>query len=205
VFGLDPRGWGCAPGWPAQWSTAVLTQYSVPVGGSDFVAAAVDGLAETQVALCDAIGALPADQLQVQLLMLRLCAGPQANYWLRTLPLADGARLAGTADRGAQRVPAGLLCDARDDAATRAAVVERGAFPSLMGGLYIGGRTTVAPAAALASRVDELRAGRACSPALCATADTLLRLPGAGGEPAIGSAGVAGGTSGAPASAGAAA
>jgi len=174
----------------------------VPVGGAAFVAAAVDGLATAQVALCAAIGALPGEHLQVQLLVLRLCAGPQATYWLRALPLADGARLAGAVDRGAQRVLADLVCDARDDAATRAAVVERAALPPLMGGLGIGGRTAVAPAAVLASRVDALRAGRAYSPALRATADALLRLPGAGGEPAVGPSGVAGGTSGAPAPAG---
>jgi len=127
--------------------------------------------------------------------------GPPANYWLRALPLADGARLAGAVDRGAQRVLAGLLCDARDDAATRAAVVERAALPPLMGGLGIGGRAAVAPAAALASRVDALQAGQTYSPALRETADALLRLPGAGGDPVAGPAGVVGRSSGATSSA----
>jgi len=203
--GWSPAGVAAPPGWSAQWTTEGLTQLSVPLGDADFVAAAVDGLATAQVALCAAIGELPADQLQMQLLRLRLYAEPQASYSLRALPLADGARLAGAVDRGAQRVLAGLLCDARDGAATRAAVVERAALPPLMGGLGIGGRTAVAPAAALASRVDALRAGRAYSPALRATADALLRLPGAGGGAVVRPAGVARGTRHAHAPAGAAA
>jgi len=85
------------------------------------LAAAVDGLATEQVALCDAIAALPPDALHVQLLLLRLCAKPQAIYLLRDLPLAEGAKLAGAVDRGAQRALCVLLCDARDDAATQAA------------------------------------------------------------------------------------
>jgi len=203
--GWSPAGVAAPRGGPALWTTTGSNQFSVPLGGADFVAAAVDGLATAQVALCAAIRELLADQVQVQLLILRLCAGPQANYWLRTLPLADAARLVGAVDRGAQRVLAELLCDARDDAATRAAVVERAALPPLMGGLRIGGRTAVAPAAALASRVDALRAGRAYYPALRATADGLLRLPGAGCEPAVCPVGVAGGTRDAPATAGGAA
>jgi len=74
-----------------------------------------------------------------------------------------------------------------------------------MGGLGIGGRTAVAPVAALASRVDALRAGRAYSSALRATVDALLRLPAARSEPAVGPSGVAGETSGAPEPAGEAA
>jgi len=201
--GWSPAGVVAPPGWPAQWSTEGLTLFSVSVGGADFVAAAVDGIATAQVALGDAIGDLRADQLQVQLLMLRLCAGRQANYWLRALPQADGARLAGAVDRGAQRVLAGLLCDACNDAATRAAVFDRAALPPMMGGLGIGERTAVAPAAALASRAETLRTGWSYSPALRPTADAPLRLRGAGGEPVVGAAGVAGGTSGTPTSAGA--
>ena len=133
--GWSPAGVAAPRGGPALWTTTGSNQFSVPLGGADFVAAAVDGLATAQVALCAAIRELLADQVQVQLLILRLCAGPQANYWLRTLPLADAARLVGAVDRGAQRVLAELLCDARDDAATRAAVVQRAALPPRMGGL----------------------------------------------------------------------
>ena len=198
--GWSPAGVAAPPGWSAQWTTEGLTQVSVPLGGADFVAAAAVGLETAQEVLCASRSALPGEHLQVQLLMLRLCAGPQANYWLRALPLGDGVRLAGAVDRGAQRVFADLLCDARDDAATRAAVVQRAALPPRMGGLGIGGRTAVAPAAALASRVDALRAKLAYFPALRATADGLRRLPGAGGEPAVCPVGVAGGTRVAPAS-----
>jgi len=127
--GWFPAGAAAQPGRPAQWTTKGLTQFSVPVGGAAFVAAAVDGLATAQVALFAAVGVMPSEHLHVQLLMLRFCAGPQANYWLRALPLADVARMAGAVARGAQRVLADLRCDARDDGATRAAVVERAASP----------------------------------------------------------------------------
>ncbi|GAB0497287.1 hypothetical protein MMPV_008616 [Pyropia vietnamensis] len=61
--------------------------------------------------------------------------------------------------------------------ATREAVLERAALPPAMGGLGVGGRTRVVPAALLASWVDALRAGQAYSPALRATADGLLAVP----------------------------
>ena len=182
AWGGRRRGGGAPPRWTAQWHAEGLTQFSVPLGTPDYLAAAVDGLAIEQVALCDAIAALPPDALHVQLLLLRLCAKPQAIYLLRALPLAEGAKLAGAVDRGAQRALCVLLCDARDDAATQAADVARVALPVAMGGLGIGRQTAVAPAAALASWVDALRAGRSYSPTLRASADALLRLPGAGRE-----------------------
>ncbi|GAB0497433.1 hypothetical protein MMPV_008766 [Pyropia vietnamensis] len=70
-----------------------------------------------------------------------------------------------------------LLCDAADPPARRAALLERAALPVAMGGLGIGGRVRVAPAAALASWLDALRAGRAYSPALRAVAAALSERP----------------------------
>ena len=127
--------------------------------------------------LVTAIAALPPTELQAQLLLLCLCAGPRANYWLRALPLVAGARLAAAVDADAQSVLERLLFDARDSSAVKQAALARAALPTSMGGLGIGGRTRVVPAAALASRVDALRAGAAYSPALRAVADGLRAVP----------------------------
>jgi len=54
-----------------------------------------------------------------------------------------------------------------------AALVERAALPLAHGGLGVGGRAAVVPAAALASWVDSLWAGRRDSPTLAAQADAL--------------------------------
>ncbi|GAB0497288.1 hypothetical protein MMPV_008618 [Pyropia vietnamensis] len=103
----------------------------------------------------------PPEELQSQLLLLRLCAGPRANYRPRCLPLEAAARLAAAVDADAKGRLGGMLCDARDSTATREAVLERAALPPAMGGLGVGGRTRAVPAALLASWVDALRAGQA--------------------------------------------
>eukprot|EP00170_Pyropia_yezoensis_P003798 contig_15889_g3809 len=59
------------------------------------VTAWVDALADEHGRLLAAIEAPPPAQLQAQLLLLRVCASPRANYWLPALPLVWGARLAG--------------------------------------------------------------------------------------------------------------
>ena len=189
--GWSPSGAAAPEGWAGEWAAQGITQFSVPLGGPAFVDAAVTRVAAEQGALVGAIGALPAEQLQSQLLLLRQCAGPRANYWLRALPLAAGARLAGAVDADARAVLGRLLFDARDSAATREAALERAALPTAMGGLGVGGRTRVAPAAALASWVDALRAGAAYSPALRAVADGLRTVPvaAADGAPVAGPAG----------------
>ncbi|GAB0497434.1 hypothetical protein MMPV_008767 [Pyropia vietnamensis] len=137
-------------------------------GGDDFLSAGVDAIAADHSRLVAAIS---------QLHLLRLCAGPRANFWLRALPLVWGARLAGAVDRDARSALTALLCDAADPPARRAALLERAALPVAMGGLGIGGRVRVAPAAALASWLDALRAGRAYSPALRAVAAALSERP----------------------------
>jgi len=152
-------------------------QFSVPLGDDDFVSAGVDAVAAQHREPVAAIAALPLAELQAQLLLLRLCAGPRASYWLRALPLVVGARLAATVDADSQAVFGQLLFDARDSPAVKQAGLEIAALQPATGGLGIGGRALIAPAAALASRVDALRAGAAYSPALRATADGLLALP----------------------------
>jgi len=137
--------------------------------------------------MTEAIVALPRGELQSQLLLLRLCAGPQPNYWLRALPLVWGARLAASVDRAAQGGVRRLLTDARDAPAVVDARLARAALLLSHGGLGIGGRTAIVPAAALASRVDALRAGRPYSRALAAVADFLIAADGVaptGGTPA---------------------
>jgi len=108
-IGWSPAGAPTPAGWPARWSTAGVIQFSVPVGTVAFMASAVDGLAEEQARLVAAIIALPPAELQSQLLLLRLCAGPRPNYWLPALPLEWGARLAGAVDRVAQGAVRRLL------------------------------------------------------------------------------------------------
>ncbi|GAB0497435.1 hypothetical protein MMPV_008768 [Pyropia vietnamensis] len=101
-------------------------------------------------------------------------------------PPADLARFVGAAGVAGSAIDAALapanaltalLCDAADPPARRAALLERAALPVAMGGLGIGGRVRVAPAAALASWLDALRAGRAYSPALRAVAAALSERP----------------------------
>ena len=89
-MGWSPAGGAAPPGWPAQWSAEGLTQFSVPLGRADFVAAAVDGLAAEQVALCAAIGDLPVEHLQVQLLMLRFCEGRRPTIGCVPCPWQTG-------------------------------------------------------------------------------------------------------------------
>jgi len=149
--GWSPSGAPAPAGWSGEWATEGITQFSVPLGGHAWVDAAVLRLAAEQGALVGAIAALPPEQLQSQLLLLRQCAGPRANYWLRALPLSAGARLAGAVDADARAVLGRLLFDAGDSAATREAALEPAALPTAMGGLDIGGRSRIAPAAALAS------------------------------------------------------
>ena len=172
--GWSPAGAPAPPGWMARWCTDGVVQFSVPLGTDAFMSAAVDQLVVDQRGLTAAITALPAAELQSQLLLLRLCAGPQPSYWLRALPLVWGARLPGAVDRAAQAALRQLLCDIRDDSVAVDALLARAALPLAHGGLGIGGRAAVVPAAALASQVDTLRAGRRYTPVMAAIADWLL-------------------------------
>jgi len=133
-------------------------QFSVPLGDDDFVAAGVDAVAAEHRALISAIAAVPPAELQAQLLPFRLCAGPPSNYWPRALPLVAGARLAGAVDTVSRAVLGRLSFDARDSPAFQQVGLDRAALQPAMGGLGIGARALIAPAAALASRVDALRA-----------------------------------------------
>jgi len=185
--GWSPTGAPAPAGWPARWNAEGVRQFSIPLGSDNFVAAEVHSLAADHGRLTAAIVNLLRTDLQSQLLLLRLCAGPQPNYWLSALPLVWGARLAASVDRAAQGALRRLLTDALDPPAAVDALLDRAALPLSHGGLGIGGRTVVVPAAALASRIDALRAWRLYSPVLAAVADSLAALDGAaatGGAPA---------------------
>jgi len=164
--GWCPSGAPPPPGWTAPWVTEGVTQFSVLLGSHSFVRAGVEGLVVEQRRLTDAIAALPPAALQMQLSLLRLCAGPRDNYLLRALPLEAAAQLAAAVDGDASAVLKGLLTDASDDPAVVAALLERAALPPAMGGMGIGGRARVVMAAVLASWTDALRARAKHSPAL---------------------------------------
>ena len=172
--GWSPTGAAALAHWPARWHSDGVMQFSLPLGSDAFVAAAVDRLAATHGALTDAIAALPPSEVQSQLLLFRLYAGPQPNYWLRALSLVWGGRLAGYVDRAAQSSFRRLLTDARDPSPDVVALIARAAAPLTNGGLGIGGRSTLARAAAMASRVDCLRARPLYSPTLKAVAEFLF-------------------------------
>ena len=162
--GCSPAGAPAPAGWPARWHADGVRQFSIPLGTDGFVSSAVDTLAAVHRRMTVAIVGRPRGELQSQLLLLRLCACPQPNYWLQALPLVWGARLAASVDRADQGAVRCFLTDARDAPAVVDTLLTRAALPLSHGGLGIEGRTAIVPAAALASRVDALRAGRQYSP-----------------------------------------
>jgi len=142
----SPTGAPAPAGWPARWNADGIRQFSIALGSNDFVAAEVDALAADHGHLMAAIFELPRAGLQSQLLHLRLCAGPQPNYWLPALLLVWGARLAASVDRTAQGAVRRLLTDARDPPATVDALLDRAALPLSHCGQGIGvGRRSSLP------------------------------------------------------------
>jgi len=83
----SPTNAAAPAGRPARWSADGARQVSVPLGSDTFIAAEVDALAADHSRLTEAIVGPLRAELQSQLLLLRLCARPQQNYWLRALPL----------------------------------------------------------------------------------------------------------------------
>ena len=123
--GWSPAGAPAPAGWTGGWATDGVEQFSVPLGDADFVAAGVDVVAVEHRALVAAIAVLPPAELQAQLLLLRLCAGPRANYWLRALPLVASARLVAAVDTDSRAVLGRLIFDARDSPAVQQAGLDR--------------------------------------------------------------------------------
>jgi len=150
----SPRTKAAPPDLTAQWRSEGVEQFSIPVGGRDFVAARVAAMATQHAAGVATICALPEDQLQTKLLLHRFCAGPRATYALRSLPPDVGATFAAAVDADVQRAVLSLLCDALEDGDLRAAVLARAALLIRMGGVGHGDRSRVAAAAVLASWAD---------------------------------------------------
>ena len=123
-------GGAVAPvGWPALWRGDGVRKLSVPLGSEAIMTAAVDDLDADHYRLTEAIVSLPRSELPSQLLLLRLCAGPQPNYCLRALPLTWSARLAASVDRAARGGLRRLLTDARDAPAAVDALLARATLP----------------------------------------------------------------------------
>jgi len=150
----SPGTTAAPPDLTAQWRSEGVEQFSILVGNRGFVAARVAAMAAAQAEGVAAIVALPEEQLQSKLLLLRLCPGPRVTYSLRSLPPDVGATLAAAVDADVRRTLLALLCDAADDADVRAAVLARAALPVRMGGLGLGDSTRVADVAVVASWVD---------------------------------------------------
>jgi len=119
------------PDLTAQWRSEGVEQFSIPVGHRDFVAARVAAMAAEHAAGVAEIVALPEEELQTKLLLLRLCAGPRVTFALRSLPPDAGATLAFAVDADVQRTVLSLLCDATDGAEERAALLARATLPVL--------------------------------------------------------------------------
>ncbi|GAB0498740.1 hypothetical protein MMPV_010088 [Pyropia vietnamensis] len=175
--GWSPAGAPAPAGWGGKWAAEGVVQFSVPLGGHAFVAAGVDRLVADQRRLVAAIAALPPRSCSRSSSCSAFAPARAPITGCAASRLEAAARLAAAVDADAKAALGGMLCDARDSTATREAVLERAALPPAMGGLGVGGRTRVVPAALLASWVDALRAGQAYSPALRATADGLLAVP----------------------------
>jgi len=164
--GWCPSGAPPPPGWAASWVTERMTQFSIPLGSPAYVRAGVEARVEEQRQLTSAIVALPPSALQSQLLLLRLCAGPRANFRLRGLPLEARARLTAAVDADAAGVLRCVLADSRSDAGVVFAFLDRSSLPLPMEGMGIGGRMRVVAPAALESWTDALRAWVTYSPVL---------------------------------------
>jgi len=70
--GWSPAGAPAPAGWTGGWAAEGVVQFSVPLGGADFVSAGVNAVAAEHRELVTAIAALPPTELQAQLLLLRL-------------------------------------------------------------------------------------------------------------------------------------
>lgn len=159
--GWSPSGAPAPAGWSGECAAEGVVQLYASLGGPAFVEVARDRLTADQRRLSGAIADRPVGDLQSQLLLLRLCAGPRTNYWLPVLPLAAAARLAAAVDKDAKVVLTGLVLHGCGSPAVVQAGLECAAWPLGAGGWGMGGRTSVAPADRLASSVDALPAGAA--------------------------------------------
>lgn len=71
-----------------------IMQFSVLLGHAEFTAGAVEAIVATQAVAVGAIKAMPKEELQSYLKLLRLCAAPKATYHLRWLANAEEVSVA---------------------------------------------------------------------------------------------------------------
>jgi len=187
---------------PTQWGTDGLTYSGIPVGGDEFVTAEVDKMAAAQDKVVRAVASLQPDAAQAQLLLLRMCTFPLTTYTLRCLPPAAAKVLAAQVDATVRRELLRLLGAETDRRETRKTLLSRAALPVRMGGLGLGDRSVIVPAAHIASWMATLRAADVSAPALHELARALsaaLAVPAAralaGGAARPATADAAGGTS----------
>ncbi|KAK1859771.1 hypothetical protein I4F81_002365 [Pyropia yezoensis] len=161
----------------AQWAGREITQFSVPLGSEEFVVDAVAALVDDHAAAVAAITALPQEEVQSQLVRLRMCATPRASYFFRFLAPADGVSLATAVDAISRPAPDTLLCGPGDTPATRATIYARAALPVRMEVLGLGDRALVVSVAHAASWLDTLRAVERYSCQIELLANAVASLP----------------------------
>jgi len=136
-----------------------------------------------------AVAFLPPAAVQEQLLLLRMCASPLTTYALRFLAPAAATALAAQVNATIQG--ALLLLRAADDRQdTRRALLACAAHSVRIGGLGLGDRSVVVPAAHVASWLATLRATGMSVPVLRELARALSAPPAitASGQLAVGAA-----------------
>ena len=161
----------------SQWRTDRLTFFGIQVGGDAFVTAEVDKMAAAHEKMVRAVVSLPPDAVQAQLLPLRMCASPLNTYTLRCLPPAAAKVLAARVDATVRRKLLGLFRAENDRRETRKTLLSRAALPVRMGGLKLGGRSVIVPAAHNASRLAALPSADVSAPALQELARALPAAP----------------------------
>ena len=173
-----------------QWRPAGLAYFEIPVWGAEFVAAEVGQMAAAHARVVRAVGSLPPDAVQAQLLLLCMCAAPLVTYALRCLPPAAATELAEGVGATIRRALLRLLLADDDRWGTRQALVARAALPVRIWGLGLCDRSVVASAAHVASWFATLRAEDLPAPALRELVRALSALPAftAPGRPAVGAA-----------------
>ena len=104
----------------------------------------------SQNRLTDSILRLPDSAAQNSLVLLRFCAGPRLNYWLRSLPFqVGGLDCPGSRQSDVDRLLHGFGAVPSSDAASRIRL--QLALPPSLGGVGLCGRQGIVPVAPLSS------------------------------------------------------
>ena len=110
----------------------------------------------SQNRLTDSILRLPDSAAQNSLVLLRFCAGPRLNYWLRSLPFqVGGLDCPGSRQSDVDRLLHGCGAVPSSDAASRIRL--QLAPPPSLAGVGLCGRQGIVPAALLSSWASTFR------------------------------------------------